>query len=213
MAVIFDMDGVLFDSEPLHIRAWQAIMAPRGWTFEASWYLRWVGIPDWKFAAYLHGEFGLGATAAELLHLKREHYLAITSAELLPFPGVPEGLHALCARGIPIAVATSSNRENSHHTLNCTGLAGYFPVLVSAEDVAKHKPEPDPFLRAAELLGTPPAQCTVIEDSPTGIRAARAAGCQVLGVTSSHDTANLAAADHIFPTTVEAIDWVLERTQ
>ena len=166
MAVIFDMDGVLFDSEPLHIRAWQAIMAPRGWDFEASWFLRWVGIPDWKLAGYLHDEFGMGASWEEVLQQKRMHYLAITSAELHPFPGVPEGLHALRARGIPIAVATSSNWENCRHTLNCTGLADYFPVQVTAEDVTKHKPEPDPFLRAAELLGTSPSQCTVIEDSP-----------------------------------------------
>jgi len=121
MAVIFDMDGVLFDSEPLHIRAWQAIMAPHGHEFASSWFLRWVGIPDWKLAGYLHEELGMGASCDEVLQQKRLHYLAITSSELHPFPGVSEGLHALRARGIAIAVATSSNRENCHHTLECTG--------------------------------------------------------------------------------------------
>ncbi len=205
MAVIFDMDGVLFDSEPLHIRAWQAIMAPKGLSFDTAWFLPWVGIPDWEFAGYLHGEFGLGASPEGLLQEKREHYLRITAAELRPFAGVPERLRQLLARGIPIAVASSSNGENCRHTLRCAGLLDYFPVLVTADDVTRHKPEPEPFLHAAALLRTPPAECTAIEDSPAGIRAARAAGCPVLGITSSHGPDELAEANHIFSTTAEAI--------
>jgi len=210
MAVIFDMDGVLFDSEPLHIRAWQAGMGPLGFSVEPQWYLRWVGIPDWELAKYLHNEHGLGASDAELLALKREHYLRITAADLRPFAGVEEGLQQLVARGTPVAVATSSNGEFCRHTLTCTGLLGYFPVRVAAEDVTAHKPAPDPFLRAAALLGTPPNACTVIEDSPTGIRAARAAGCRVLAVTSSYPAETLGEADEIFATTALAIQRVLE---
>lgn len=209
MAVIFDMDGVLFDSEPLHIRAWQAVTTPLGYQFASEWFLPWVGIPDWQVSDHLHREYGLGASGENLLQQKRTHYLRITAAELRAFDGVADGVRALLARGIPIAVATSSNRENSRHTLACSGLDAFFPVLVSAEDVTRHKPAPDPFLLAAERLGVPAAQCIIIEDSPAGVQAGRAAGCTVLAVMSTHSTATLDDADHIFVSTAEAIAWAL----
>ena len=209
LAIIFDMDGVLFNSEPLHIRAWQAAIAPLGHSFASEWYLPWIGIPDWQLAEYLQREFAVAASECDLLAQKREHYLRITTTELHAFDGLLEGLRGLSALGIPLAVATSSNREFCRHTLSCTGLLNFFPVCVAAEDVTRHKPAPDPYLRAAELLAVPAGKCTVIEDSPAGVRAARAAGCIVLAVTSSHPADTLHEADHIFPTTAAALQWEL----
>ncbi len=205
------MDGVLFDSEPIHIRAWQTLLMECRVTMPDEWFLQFVGIPDRETALHVATLSPGLPDAAELLARKRVHYRAITARELQPFPGVREGLHAVTALGVPLALATSSPRAEAEHVLTATELLGYFPIRVSIDDVVHPKPAPDPYLLAAERLGCSPTACTVIEDSPAGVAAARAAGCQVLAVTSSHAVEALAAAVCIFPTTADALAWVQTR--
>jgi HAD superfamily hydrolase (TIGR01509 family) len=201
------MDGVLFDSEPLHIRTWQALLGELGLIFPPEWFQRWIGISDRLLAAELRAQHGVALSMEELLARKRAFYYEMTARELRPFPGVAEGLADLRARGVPFAVATSCLRETTEHTLGCTGLLPLCAVVVTADDVARLKPHPDCFLEAAARLGVAPPKCLVLEDSPVGLAAARAAGCRAVGIASSLPAEKLAGAERVFPTTVAALEW------
>ncbi|MHB9132593.1 MAG: HAD family hydrolase [Armatimonadota bacterium] len=211
MAIILDMDGVLFDSEPVHIRAWQLLLAEMGKHFPDAWFHHWIGIADLETAEHLHQECGCAETSLELLLRKRRVFRELAIRDLQPFPGVVEGLTALSGRQVPLAVATSCIHEEAQVILQHTGLLRFFPVLVGFDDVAAAKPAPDPFLHAAELIGREPADCFIIEDSPTGVAGAYASGCTVLGVTTTHTADQLAQAHHIFTSTAEALAWAGER--
>jgi beta-phosphoglucomutase family hydrolase len=209
-AVIFDMDGVLVDSEPLHTLAWQKLLDAQGCHLDAEFFLAWVGIPDRKLAEHLRTQRRTKLPVEELLFRKRNLYRILVSEELRPMPGVLEGLRSL--HGMPLAVATSSARLEAYHTLTAVGLIGCFKSIVGAEDVLNHKPAPDVFLRAAELLGSEPVSCVVIEDSLSGVEAGRAAGCTVLAVSSTLPAEKLNRAHEVLPATSDAIRWILERT-
>ena len=210
MPLIFDLDGVLIDSEPLHIRAWQEFLGQHSLNFPVEWYQQWVGLSDRLLAERLRSAHGVRLSVSEVLAGKRLAYHVLVARELRPFAGVPAGLTELRARGSPYAIATSSSRATARHCLACTGLEPLCPILVSADDVAQLKPAPDCFLQAANLLGVAPAACIVIEDSPAGLAGARAAGCRPLGVASSLPAESLAEAERIFPSTAAALEWVLK---
>lgn len=210
-AVVFDLDGVIFDTEPLHIRAWQVVMAELGYDVPYEAITPCIGIPDYESAEVIQRYAGATVPHPELLARKRALYPEMAAAEVVPFPGVAEGLRALTARQVPIALATSCQAPETELLLDRTGLLPYLPVRVTAEMVARRKPHPDPFLLAMQLLGSRPGETLAVEDSPTGIAAARAAGCTVLGIASSHEPAQLAEAHYVFGTTGEALAWALER--
>jgi len=216
-AVILDMDGVLVDSEPLQARAWQEALAGLGLERQLGWFDSWIGIADSIMAEHLAERPELDRSPAELLELKRSRYKEIVAREMRLYPDLADRLQRLRAglaeRGPAplLAVVTSSSRGEMQQTLLAVGLQDFFPVQVSADDVARLKPAPDPFLRAIELLGVAPAQCLVVEDSPTGVAAGLAAGCTVLAVLTTHTRDQLAAATHVVPDTAAALDWSLER--
>ena len=207
------MDGVLVDSEPMHVRAWHQAMGEIARQYPAGWFLPWVGVPDITLAHHLQREHGAWPSPEALLADKRRAYHEITRRELAPFPGVVEGLEWFRAHAVPVAVATSAARTEADVLLELTGLLGYFPVRVTLADVSRPKPAPDPFLKAAELLNVEPASCFIVEDSPTGVAAARAAGAVVLAVATSHAAEKLTAAHHVFPNTAEALAWIRERVE
>jgi len=209
-AVVFDMDGVMFDSEPLHIKAWQVVLGELGYECPSEIVTPCIGIPDYESAIVLQNHFHTPLSSEELLARKRAIYPEMAAAVIRPFPGVTDGLARLSAR-VPIALATSCNIPETELLLERTGLLPFFPVRVTAELVEKRKPAPDPFLKAMQLIGSRPEQTLAVEDSPTGITAARAAGCTVLGIASSHTPEQLADAHDIFATTGEALGWMLER--
>ena len=235
-AIIFDMDGVLVDSEPLHTRAWEQVFGVLGEPLGTRWFERWIGIADRLLAAEWAPRLNPPLAPADLVARKRAALRVLLQSELRAFPGVVEGVAAIRARlapgngqalppavarqplaaaaghGLspPLAVATSSARSEAELCLTVTGLRDSFPVVLSGDDVARLKPAPDLFLAAAAALGRPPATCWVIEDSRPGVAAARAAGCRVLAVTHTHPAADLAAAaERVFPTTAAAIAWLL----
>jgi len=210
-AIIFDMDGVLCDSEPLHMRAWQEVLREFGVEIVIESLHQWIGVADTQYARHSAEHFNLPIGAEELLARKREAYRVITATELALYPGVLAGIRQAAARKLPLAVATASARSEAERNLEHVGVLPYLSALVVAEDVRRPKPAPDPFLLAAERIGIPPVKCAVVEDSPTGIAAARAAGCTVLAVATTHAHARLAEAHFIFDSPEQALVAILAR--
>lgn len=184
-AVIFDMDGVIVDSEPLHERAFLDTFAQLGYADRHG-----IHFPDyygrsdqtvWRDFIARHQP---PQPPAELGRRKQERFLELLLAERPVFPPIPELVAALAAR-CPLALASGSNHAVIGAVLGLSGLRRHFGAVVSAGDVPRGKPAPDIFLRAAELLGVAPAGCVVIEDSVAGVAAGRAAGMKVIGITNS----------------------------
>ena len=198
-AVIFDLDGVLVDSEGLHVDAWKTLFARHGIEVTDQEYRDAVGMLDADWIAGLFGRRGQQTDPEWWQAAKRRVYRDILAANVRLFPGVDVLVRALHAAGLRLAVASSSWRENIHTVLDATGLAHCFAVLTGKEDVRRHKPHPEPYLRTARALAVPPAACTVVEDSDIGIEAARRAGMRCIAIPNSLPPEQLAAADAILP--------------
>jgi HAD superfamily hydrolase (TIGR01509 family) len=187
-AVIWDCDGVLIDSETLACQAAVDMLAACGCTIPLGDYLaRFMGKSDTQMFAELRAETGKDFAArfdAEGLRLRQEK---LFRDQLKAIPGIKGVLDGL---SLPRAVASGSPKARLDLTLGLSGLTGYFGEhIYSAEMVAKGKPAPDVFLLAAEKLGVDPAQCLAVEDSPNGLKAAKAAGMTVWAFTGgSHMT-------------------------
>jgi len=177
-AVIFDLDGVLVDSEPAHRAASRVLVAPQEITDKE--YARFVGAATASFARWVRDRFHLDASPEEIAArydgLVREQLLA----PLAPLDGATELLAALTAHGVPLALASQSLPEWVRSTLEGAGLADAFRVVVTAAQVARPKPAPDIYLHAAQQLDVPPAACLVIEDSIPGVASGLAAGMTVI---------------------------------
>ncbi len=205
-ALIFDMDGVLADTEPLHVRAWTntlqgidpvAVYEERG---------RLVGMSSPVIAGELIREFKLAVSAEELLRRKRSAYRELLARGIAPFAGLREELSRW--QHLPRALATSSTRPETRHMLEVLGLSETFCPVVTSDDVPSAKPAPDCYLLAAQLLGLPPSACLAIEDSPNGIRAALGAGAAVLAISSLPQADLPEGIVRAFSSTVEALRWL-----
>lgn len=178
-AVIFDMDGLLLDSEPLYRVTWKAAGSSLGFPIDDVLYERFVGRGNVESEEVLREHFG-DAFPLDEFHTRWSRDFHGRLAEIAPKPGAIELLAALEKRGIPKALATSSPRVLA---LRCLGdLASRFAALAFGDEVSHSKPAPDLFLLAAQRLGIAPADCLVLEDSEAGVRAARAAGMDVIMV-------------------------------
>jgi HAD superfamily hydrolase (TIGR01509 family) len=196
-AVIFDCDGTLVDSEPLARTAWERALAPHGYAATDADLDASVGLSYTRVHAYFAERVALPEAAAFWPGLAEELFRLIDS-ELVTFPDAVGAARELRARGIPVAVASSSPRERLDRTLARTGLLGAFDVTVAGDEVARGKPEPDMFLAAAARLGAAPEVCVVIEDSAPGVAAGLAAGMTTLAICRVPGTeASLAAADAV----------------
>jgi HAD superfamily hydrolase (TIGR01509 family) len=179
--VVFDCDGTLVDSERLSFQAWREVLAGHGYE------LRDDDIEATRGRSYphVHAYFAERASIPDAdafwpLHSGRLYELLETDLEV--FADAVEAARDLKERGVPIAIATGSRRERLDATLRAAGLHELFDVTVAQDEVPQAKPAPDLFLRAAELLGVTPAECVAVEDSPTGVEAALAAGMRVVAV-------------------------------
>jgi HAD superfamily hydrolase (TIGR01509 family) len=187
--VIFDLDGLIADTEPLHCRAYQMAFAERGVGLNANEYAEhWVrngkGIVDWVESR------GLALDPHGLRVRKSEHYLTLLESSLRPMEGALELLDAL--QGIRrMALASSSYRDAIDGVLAGLQIAPYFEAIVSGLDVANVKPSPDIFLKAARDLAVDPSECLVLEDAEKGVIAAHRAGMRCVAVpndfTKHHD--------------------------
>ncbi|MFJ8938073.1 HAD family hydrolase [Streptomyces sp. NPDC102365] len=198
--VIFDNDGVLVDSEPLSNSLLAAYLTELGHPTSYEDSLR-----DYMGAA-MHRVHDLVAERTgqrlpdDFDDVFHRRVFAAFERELEPVPGVVEVLEKLTADGIPYCVASSGSHERIRVGHRKTGLDRWFDDgrVFSSQDVGRGKPAPDLFLYAAERMGVPPEKCLVVEDSPLGVRAARAAGMDVYGFTAMTPAERLADADRLF---------------
>jgi HAD superfamily hydrolase (TIGR01509 family) len=171
---IFDCDGTIADTMPIHFRAWTRALTEAGGQFPEELFYEWGGKPTDVIVAQLNKRYGLSLDVAATVRQKEDYYLEML-AGVQPVEPVLKFARELQGT-VPIAIASGGHRELVEATLNTLGILPMFDAVVCAEDYTHGKPAPDPFLEAARRLGVPPAGCIVFEDSPTGIEAAAAAG-------------------------------------
>lgn len=180
-AVIFDLDGLLVDSEPLYMRAWQAAASELGYELADDYYTSLRGLPEAGYESAIIELFGEDFPLAVFRdHWKRLWSDFVVAGELRAKAGARRLLEALDAARIPVALATSSTRGRATLALRSADLDSYLRHIVVAEDVENGKPAPDLFLLAASRLGVPPSQCLVLEDSAPGAEAGLSAGMSVI---------------------------------
>jgi beta-phosphoglucomutase len=199
-AVFFDFNGVVVDDEPLHMKAYTEVLRGEGVELTEGGYLDSLGMDDVTFVRAAFARAGREEELSDEVVRRVIEREAAAHRELLGehpplFPGVVTFVKAL-ARLHPLGIVSMSTREQVEHTLKLAGLAQYFTVHITAEDVTACKPDPSCYQRALERLNAKrsgeahilphgPDECLVIEDSPPGIRAGRAAGMRTLGVTNT----------------------------
>ena len=182
--ILFDMDGVLMNTEVLHYAIWQQVFAERGLTIDFERYKGCIGSTNARLMELIYEGYGVDFRGDESViqrfsQLNQEH---IRLHGVPPIEGVAQTLAQLKTRGYRMAVASSSSRKNIEMCLQSLQIQHFFEVLFSAEQVARPKPAPDVFLAAAAAMDAPPETCVVVEDSTAGVAAGRAAGMRVLGV-------------------------------
>ncbi len=205
-AIIFDCDGVIADTEPIHMSAFQRVLSEEGITLrEEDYFARYLALDDrgcFRKAFAGRGDSLTDEALNEAVARKSAYVGPAMEADLKLLPGAAEFIE-LAARSYPLAVASGALRHEIELVLKFGGLRDCFRAIVSAEDVERSKPHPDPFIKACHLLNafsdTPiePADCLVIEDSIHGIRAAHEAAMRCLAITNSYPADRLAEADLI----------------
>jgi HAD superfamily hydrolase (TIGR01509 family) len=180
-AVVFDVDGVLIDSEPVWERVRRTFVAERGGRWPDDAQDRLMGMSTAEWSAYLSEDFGLRLSPSQVAEGVTAAMAAEYQAHLPLLPGAVDAVRALSARW-PLAVASSAPKSLIEAVLDASGLRQAFAAAVSSEEVPRGKPAPDVYLEAAKRLGIPPASCAAIEDSSNGLRSASAAGLTVIAV-------------------------------
>jgi HAD superfamily hydrolase (TIGR01509 family) len=211
-AVVFDLDGVLIESEDLWDRARRRVVADHGgrWRDDATTAMQGMSSPEW--AAYLRDRLGVELPTDRIVGLVLQHLLAGYRKRLPLLPGAVEVVGRI-GRRWPLGLASSANRVAIDAVLATAGLAGAFAATVSSDEVAHGKPAPDVYQEAARRLGKPPSRCAAVEDSANGIRSAVAAGLTVIAVPNrtypppEDDLAEAATVvDNLDEVTVELVD-------
>jgi HAD superfamily hydrolase (TIGR01509 family) len=177
-AFIFDLDGTLADTMPVHFGVWQTFAARYGLSFPEERFYSLGGVPTPKIAAMLIAEAGLTLDPVALAKEKEQAYvdgLLSGALQLRPIDAIVAIARQRRGEG-PMAIGSGSSRRLVTHTLQTLGITDWFGAVVTADDTARHKPDPDVFLEAARLLGAAPSFCTVYEDTDLGLEAARRAG-------------------------------------
>ena len=184
-AVVFDMDGVIVDSEQVWDDVREALVRERGGRWHERAQADMMGMSSVEWSAYMHERLGLAEPPAEINDEVVRRMLDRYRADLPLLPGAVEAVERLAARW-PLAVASSSNRPLIEAVLEAAGISSRFATTVSSEEVQRGKPSPDVYLEAARRLGIAPARCAAVEDSANGLRAAHAAGMRVLALPNPH---------------------------
>ncbi len=205
-AVIFDMDGVLTDSEPLINAAAVAMFHERGIPVAPEDFVPFIGTGENRYIGGVAEKYGVSLDLEAAKRRTYEIYLELVPQRLRAFPGAVELVRACRAAGRRVAVASSADRVKIEANLRQIGLPPEtWDTVVSAEDAVHKKPAPDLFLAAARKLGLPPAACVVIEDAVNGVQAAKAAGMRCVAVAHSFPPERLAAADRVRPRIAEVM--------
>jgi HAD superfamily hydrolase (TIGR01509 family) len=178
-AVIFDLDGVLLQSEEVWDEVREKMTYELGGTWHANASRDMMGMSSPEWSLYMNQELGVGL-APERINEEAVRRMELAYTEHLPLiPGAPEAVERIAARW-PLGLASSSNRPLIDKVMDVSGLAGYFHTTVSSEEVERGKPHPDVFIVVAQQMGVDPGSCAAIEDSHTGVQSAHSAGMAVL---------------------------------
>ena len=184
-AVVFDLDGVLLDSEQVWDAVREQLTRERGGRWHENAQREMMGMNSLEWSRYMHDTLGLPEPpeeiSAEVVRRLEERY----RNQLPLLEGARDAVERLAARW-PLGLASSSNRELIDLVLDVSGLARFFPVTVSSEEVPRGKPAPDVYLEAARRLEVAPESCAAVEDSSNGIRSAKAAGMRVVAIPNPH---------------------------
>jgi HAD superfamily hydrolase (TIGR01509 family) len=173
-AYLFDLDGTIADSMPVHLITWQQAVREAGGEFPEELFWAWGGIPLPKTVEMLNERFGYNMSPPEVVHRKEQLYLTMID-RVRPIASVAAHIAAQHGK-IPMAVVSGSPCLTIHKTLEALHLKHCFHALIGAEDYTHGKPDPEPFLTAAKRLNVAPADCLVFEDADAGIQSAEAAG-------------------------------------
>jgi beta-phosphoglucomutase len=227
VAVVFDFDGVLADSEPLHLRGFQAVLHRRGLAVPADdYYDRFLGYNDEDALVAMSEQYGWALSRADVQRIVAEKMKEM--ARLLASPAVLFAGAAACVRRLgarlPLAIASGAQRDEIELVLRANDLYSEFRAIVASGDTARSKPSPDPYARAVALLQTSgavadapevTARCVAIEDSQWGIQSAQAAGLRCVAITTSYPAAALEGADAVIDRleelTIDRLEALVER--
>jgi len=207
-AVIFDFDGVIVDTEPLHYKAFQRLLAPLGIDFSWDEYVEtYMGFDDRDAFKEAHRRNNIplgGDTLAAMVSEKAKLFLEIIGSGVAPYPGVVELIKKLRESGTPLAICSGALLSDIKPILEMLGISDCFDCIITADDVQQSKPDPACYILAfhqlAQMPGKPslqPGTCIAIEDTPAGIASAKDADLQVIAVTNSYPRESLSAADDI----------------
>ena len=173
-ALIFDIDGTLADTMPVHYNAWMTISRRKGFVYPRKLFDELAGVPTVKIVPILNEKLGLALDTAETVREKEAEFLSMIG-DIRPIQPVVDVVLRYHGK-IPMSLGTGGRRDIAELTIKAVGLSGYFDILVAAEDVERHKPAPDTFLECARRMHAAPPLCQVFEDSIAGLASARAAG-------------------------------------
>jgi beta-phosphoglucomutase family hydrolase len=202
LALIFDLDGVIVDSNPVHLEAWRTYLQRCGVSDVDGLPERMYGRRNDEIVRALFGSHLTPEQVSQHGAAKEALYRDLMRPQLRErlVPGVEQFVRR--RRGMPMAVATNAEPANARFVLEETGLAERFSVVLDGDQVERPKPDPEIYLRAAALLGVDPSRCIVFEDSAAGVRAALAAGARVVAITTTHPTlagTSLSVRDFLSP--------------
>ena len=189
-AILFDLDGLMFDSEPHSLASWEAVLTERGVTLDQLTIDSILGLRIDATARTLIDKYHLPDTVQGLSDAKTEYQVAHLDGNVPPMPGLLELLDEIDRRGLPKAIASSGMRRYVEAVLRVNGLPDRFSVIITGDQVAHGKPAPDVFLAAARALNVEPQDCLVLEDAPAGVQAAKTAGMLCIAVPD-HGVAQL----------------------
>lgn len=205
--VLFDMDGVLVDSEPFICKAAILMFEEIGLKVSSDDFIPFVGMGENKYIGGVAEKYGLAVDIVQVKARTYQIYKTIIKGKLAPLSGVKEFIVKCRKLGLKLAVATSADLIKMQANLNETGLPlSLFNATVNGLEVENKKPHPDIYLKASGRLRLKPQECLVVEDAISGIKAAVAAGCRCLAVSTSFDKRELAEADWICDTLMNAPD-------
>jgi beta-phosphoglucomutase len=213
-AIVFDFDGVIANSEPLHFQAYRDVLADEGLTLtEADYYAWYLGFDDvgvFQAVSVAAGVSWRGADIADLIARKAVRLEALERDVSMLFPGAADAVRRAAA-AVPIAIASGARGVEIRRVLDREDLSACFTAVVAAEDTPASKPAPDPYLRALALLAPSfgdrlaANECVALEDSRWGLDSARAAGMRTVGVAQTYEAASLKSADLVIPS-IRALD-------
>lgn len=198
--VIFDMDGVIIDSEPIHQKCERRMFQMLGINVSESEHNAFMGTTDETWWSWLGSKYKLPIKIDEVIQLKKILYLEHLKQDtyIKPIPFVSELIADLYKDNFSLALASSSPHEQIDYILSSFELKYFFKIIISGEDVKEGKPSPEIFLKASELLGIPPESCIVIEDSYNGVMAAKSANMKCIGFNNPNSgNQDLGKADQI----------------